>query len=56
VKNKRGKQLNKNKKLMVEVVAETLVVRVESHSEVVLDTMDLVSTLELYFGVMRRVF
>jgi hypothetical protein len=56
VKNKRGKQLNKNKKLLAEVVAETPVVRVEGHSKVVLDAMDLVLTLGLSFGVMRRVF
>ena len=50
VKNKIGKQLNKNKKLLAKVVAETPVVEVEGYSEVVLDAMDLAPTLGLSFG------
>jgi hypothetical protein len=49
VKNKIGKQLNKNKKLLVEVVADTLVVGVEGYSKVVLGAMELAPTLGLTF-------
>jgi hypothetical protein len=50
VKNNIGKQLDKNKQLLAEVVVETLVVGVEGYSEMVLDAMDLAPTLGLTFG------
>jgi hypothetical protein len=49
VKNNIGKQLNKNKKLMAEVVADNPVVGVEGYSEVVLDAMESTPTLGLTF-------
>ena len=50
MKNNIGKQLNKNKKLLAEVVADTSVVGVEGSSEVVLDAMEFAPTLGLTGG------
>ena len=50
MKSNIGKQLNKNKKLMAKVVADTPVVGVEGYSEVVLDAMESAPTLGLTFG------
>jgi hypothetical protein len=49
-KNNIGKQLNKNKKLLAEVVADTLMVGVEGSSEVVLEAMEFAPTLGLTGG------
>ena len=50
VKKNIGKQLNKNKKMVAEVVADTLVVGLEAYSEGVLDAMECAPTLGLTFG------
>lgn len=48
-KNKIGKQLNKNKKLLAEVVADAPAGQMEGSSEVVLGAMELAPTLGLTF-------
>jgi hypothetical protein len=50
VKKNIGKQLNKNKKMVAEVVADTLVVGLEAYSEGVLDAVECTPTLGLTFG------